>query len=193
MTLATHDLEPRVTLRMTIEEFDQLPDRTQYELVHGELVERRMGTESDWIGATIAYILETFNRRTGLGYVFGEADYALDPSDRHHFRRPDASFVLASRFPDGKLPLTRARLAPDLAVEVISPNDLAGEMNEKIKEYKRLGVRLIWVVFPASRTVDVYCADGRVYTLEEDQPISGEDVLPGFTSPVTDFFPKARR
>jgi len=190
MTLAVATPPSSAPMRMTIEEFDLLPDRKRYELVHGIKVERKVGTESDLIGATIAFVLQNFNRVAKLGYVFGENDYAYDPVDRNHFRRPDVSFVAKTRFPGGKIPTARARFAPDLAVEVISPFDLAADVNEKVTEYKRARVRLIWVVFPSSRMVDVYCSDGRVYGLDIDQTITGEDVLPGFSSRVAEFFPE---
>ena len=79
-------------------------------------------------------------------------------------------------------------LAPDLAVEVISPNDLASEVNEKIDEYLSAGVSLVWVIDPDSKTVSVYRKDGSTARLRESDELSGEDVIPGFSCKVNDIF-----
>ena len=86
-------------------------------------------------------------------------------------------------------PSSAAYVAPDLAVEVISPGDLAFEIREKISEYLRAGVRLMWVVYRSMKMVEVYRpTEGPHATLHEHDTISGEDVLPGFSYPVRDFF-----
>src|SRR4051812_40692078 len=99
MTLAVQEKPTSSTGKLTIEEFDRLPNPKNYELVHGERVERAMGTESNLIATAIASILFLFNVRHRLGHVLTENDYLLDPDDPDHFRRPDASFVSISKFP----------------------------------------------------------------------------------------------
>jgi Uma2 family endonuclease len=89
------------------------------------------------------------------------------------------------------LPEGWARIAPDLVVEVISPNDLAYEVDEKVEEYGRVDVPLTWVVNPHTRTVVVHRADGSISRLREGDELSGESVIPGFRCPVSAIFPPA--
>ena len=81
------------------------------------------------------------------------------------------------------------RIVPDLVVEVISPNDLAYEVDEKIEMFLKAGVPLIWVVNPDVRTIRILRADGSTAILREGDELSGESVLPGFTCPVASIFP----
>ena len=78
---------------------------------------------------------------------------------------------------------------PDLAVEVVSPNDLAYETQEKVEEYLRAEVPLIWVIYPQDHVVLVYRKDGSTARLCDGDELSGEDVVPGFSCRVHDLFP----
>jgi len=80
------------------------------------------------------------------------------------------------------------RIVPDLAVEVISANDLAYAVDEKVDEYETAGVQLIWIVNPEMRTVRVHRADGTVRVLPEKDELDGEHVLPGFRCRVGELF-----
>lgn len=80
------------------------------------------------------------------------------------------------------------RIAPDLAVEVVSPNDTVYEVDEKVEELLAAGVRLVWVLNPETRIVEVHRLDGTVSKLHVADELSGEDVLPGFTCPVAELF-----
>ena len=75
-------------------------------------------------------------------------------------------------------------------LEVVSPNDLAWEVDMKVTEYLQAGVRLVWVFYPDTRTVWVSRADGQAARLGASETLSGADVLPGFTCPVADVFPR---
>ena len=79
---------------------------------------------------------------------------------------------------------------PDLLIEVVSPNDLAWEVEVKVTEYLRAGVPLLWVFYPDTYTVWVYRASGQVTHLSIEDSLSGEEVLPGFTCPVAVVFPR---
>ncbi|MCC6804941.1 MAG: Uma2 family endonuclease, partial [Anaerolineae bacterium] len=79
------------------------------------------------------------------------------------------------------------RLAPDLAVEVVSPNDRAAEIHAKVNKYLHYGTRMVCVVYPATRTVVVHTASG-AQTLAEADTFDGGDVLPGFLLPLRDLF-----
>jgi Uma2 family endonuclease len=91
--------------------------------------------------------------------------------------------------PRGELPEGWAKIRPDLAVEVVSPNDLVEELDDKLADYEKAGIPLIWVVYLVSRTVMVYRADGSVTRLHEDDELSGEDVIPGFRCRLRDILP----
>ena len=185
-TLAT----PRI---YTPEDLDRMPDGTAYELVDGNLVERNVGLESSAIAARIIVLLGIFLRGKKLGHLFlPDGGFRCFPDDPNKLRRPDGSFIRAGRLPNEKAPKGYARIAPDLAIEVVSPNDTAEEIEEKIKDWLAAGVPLLWVVYPATRTVRIHrpptSPRGRVAQLIDADTLTGEDVLPEFSCPVREIF-----
>jgi Uma2 family endonuclease len=112
------------------------------------------------------------------GLVLGaDCGYQIFPDDANRVRFPDGSFIRSGRLPHDAPPRGHVRIVPDLVIEVVSPNDLAWEVELKVTEYLQAGVPLLWVFYPDTRTVWVYRA-------------SGEDVLPGFTCLVAEVFPR---
>jgi Uma2 family endonuclease len=105
-------------------------------------------------------------------------------------RRADVSFIRAERVTPERWPEGFCPLPPDLAVEVVSPTDRVDELDEKIKEYLQAGVKLIWVVHPVLRAVEVFRGDQTVNWFWAEGELSGEDVIPGFRCRVGDLFPK---
>jgi Uma2 family endonuclease len=101
---------------------------------------------------------------------------------------PDASVVVAGRLPGDEAPQGYIPIAPDLAVEVLSPGEFAEELAEKLADYRSAGIRLVWVVSPATRMVAIRRADGTLAELDATGTLSGEDVLPGFTCTVAELF-----
>jgi Uma2 family endonuclease len=87
-----------------------------------------------------------------------------------------------------KVPKKYIPFPPDLAVEVVSPNDSESEIQTKVQEYQIAGVPLMWVVYPETQTVTVYRLNSEVEVLGIDDMLSGEDIIPGFTCPVVDIF-----
>ena len=81
------------------------------------------------------------------------------------------------------------RFPPDLAVEVVSSNDLANGIQEKVEDYLGAGVRLVWVIYPETGVAQVLRADGTTARLTRDDSLDGEDVLPGFRCRLGDLFP----
>ncbi len=175
----------------TAEDLLNLPDGDQYELVDGHLVERGMGFEAGLVAGELFLQIANHCKKHKLGYVNqgGDGSYQCFPHNPRLVRKPDVSFVRYGRFANEEIPSGHAQLAPDLAVEVISPNDLCEEVEKKIGEYIRAGVRLIWIVSPENRTVLVHHPDGLARRLVETDELQGEDVLPGFRCLVGDLFP----
>ncbi len=174
---------------ITAEEFLRLPDDGDYELVDGKLVERHMGAVSSYVGGRLIRLLGTFCESPFLGWVFpADATYQFLPQRPNLVRKPDVSFVRAGRFPDEALPQGHIRLVPDLVVEVVSPNDTYYEVAEKLAEYRSAGIRLIWLVIPPTRTVQIRRLDGRLAEVGEEGELTGEDVVPGFRCSVRELF-----
>jgi len=171
-----------------------MPDGDSFELVDGELVERNMSKWSSYVAGTIYYRLREHCDAHGLGWVYPEGtSYQCFPDAPSRVRRPDVSLIRLERMsPEEAMSEGHVRLAPDLAVEVISPNDLAYEIDEKVDEYETAGVKLIWVVNPETKAVRVHRADGTVTVLREKDELDGEDVVPGFRCRVADLFLPAR-
>src|SRR5205085_11342698 len=93
-------------------------------------------------------------------------------------RKPDISFIKRERFTIEHLREGFLTIAPDLAIEVISPNDLASELNEKVEDYRSAGIALIWIIDPEVRTVLIFRRDGTVTRLGQKDELTGEDVVP---------------
>jgi Uma2 family endonuclease len=176
----------------TPEDLLAMPDGDQHELVNGALVERHKGLLSEWIAGRLHYHLTAFcdAHPSGWALMGGDAGYQGFPGSPKTVRKPDVSFVRYGRFPGEELPTGYAKLIPDLAAEVISPNDLYEEVDQKIEEYLRAGVRLVWVISPRNHTVRVYRLNGSSHSLRENDELDGEDVLPGFRCRVRDLFPR---
>ena len=160
------------------------------ELVDGVLVEKAMGYYESRVATVLLSLLEAYCQEHDIGIVLGaDATTALGPG---LVRLPDVSFVSRRRLPAGKIPREPIPvLAPDLAVEVISQGNTPEEMDRKLREYFEAGVKLVWYVYPQTRTVRVYIGPEDVLELREDQTLDGSDVLPGFTVQIRDWFQRA--
>ncbi len=172
-------------------EIEAREDRT-CELVEGTLVEKPICYVESFLAAELIRILGAFVAENDRGVVVGESGpIRLMPG---LVRMPDVSFVSWKRLPGGEMPTEPIPdLAPDLAVEVLSANNTAAEMQRKIREYFRAGVRLVWVMDPVARQVTVYTSPTRSRLVGEDDVLTGGKVLPGFTLSVRDWLRRARR
>lgn len=160
------------------------------ELVEGVLIE--MPPSGGLHGGTAS----KSDRRVGnfvedhqLGYVTAaETGYILfkNPNGKDVVRAPDVGFVAAHRLPDG-LPEKYIPFAPDLAIEVVSPNDSADDIRDRVADYLKYGTRLVWVLYPRSKSAAVHSPTG-TYMLDSDGVLDGGDVLPGFKLPLKDVF-----
>lgn len=183
MSVATNSL-------MTADDLFQLADDGyKYELVKGELI--RMppaGAEHGSIATNVGSLLKSHVKAHNLGVVCAADTGFLLSRDPDLVRAPDASFVARERIPPEGIPVGYWPFAPDLAVEVISPNDRFDDVLQKVAEYFAAGTRLVWVVHPKTRTVLVYRSLRDIRSLGTDDELSGEDVLPGFSCRVAELF-----
>lgn len=180
------------TQTLTPDDLLAMPDGKGFELVDGELVELNVSTLSSWVGGRTYRVLANHIEAHALGLIW-PADNALRcfPGEPGKVRRPDVCFVGRDRSSPDLLAEGFLRVVPDLVVEVISTNDLARDLERKVEEYLDAGVRLVWVVDPDTRTVRIHRGDGSAARLRQDDDLSGEAVVPGFSCRVRDLFPSA--
>jgi Uma2 family endonuclease len=166
-----------------------MPLEGRWELIDGELVEMSPAAEEpSTIGAAIIGLLWPFVRANRLGRLYNaEGGFVLFP-DRATVRAPDVAFVRVDRVPHGEARKHFSRLAPDLAVEVLSPSDRPSDVVAKIEMYQEAGVPLIWLVDPDSQTVTVLAIGQAMRVLHAGDVIDGGEVLPGFSAQIAEFF-----
>ena len=160
----------------------------RYELVRGELQEMPpAGGYHGNVAFTIASIIGEYIRGKDLGVGFTAETGFVTGRAPDSVRAPDVAFVsnerLGGRAPDGFV-----QTAPDLAVEVVSPNDTAVAVDGNVKEYFDAGTRLVWVVYPGTRSVSVHRSPGGVTTLTEGDSLHGEPVFEDFQVRVSELF-----
>jgi Uma2 family endonuclease len=175
------------TRRVTIDEFAEMQLQGVWELVDGEPIELSPAAgRSGWISANVVVLLANHVRPGRLGWVFSAETGFVLFNDRQTVRSPDAAVVLRDRLvapPDNFVPL-----APDLAVEVLSPSDRMVDAMSKITMYLQAGVQLVWLVDPETLTVTVFRQDAAPKSIGEGDTLDGGDVLPGFSVPVAEIF-----
>jgi Uma2 family endonuclease len=173
---------------------DVLQSKSRYgaicELIDGVLVEKTMGYYESFVAVAIIRILGDFVEKHGLGIVLGEGG-TLRVLPRQ-VRIPDVSFISWDKFPGRKLPAEPIpAVAPDLAIEVLSPGNTPGEMRRKLRDYFAAGVRLVWYIDPRTRTAQSYVSPEDVTEISSGGVLSGGDVLPGFELRLADVLGKA--
>jgi Uma2 family endonuclease len=176
---------------LTAEDFWEMPEfpGKRFELVHGELVEMPgAGGVHGVIVMVICEYLRAAMRALGGGYVALDGVGYIVARDLDVVRVPDASFVAQERIPPEGIPVAHWPFAPDIAVEVCSPGDRAEDLHVKVGEYLAGGSRLVVVVWPRTRSVTRYEADGTARELGPDDVLDGGDVLPTFRVRVADLF-----
>ena len=171
---------------MTAEELlrSSLPNK-RTELVRGVLVVREpAGYHHGDVAARLLVAIANHVNANGLGRVFAaETGFRLTRNP-DTVRAPDVAYISAARLPD-PAPRGFAELAPDLAVEVLSPDDRPGEVLAKVGDWLNAGARVVWVVDPVHVIARVYRADGSESIVDEAGALQGEDVLPGFEYPLS--------
>ncbi|MCP5115150.1 MAG: Uma2 family endonuclease [bacterium] len=174
----------------TIAEFERLPDEAgvRFELNQGELVRMAFPTpRHNLVVGKIFRLLCDFVDAHSLGTVFPSDTGFVLSRDPDTLRGPDVSFISEPRA--AGIDMDRnIDGAPDLAVEVVSGSDSAEDLNKKVKQYFAAGCRTVGVVYPATRDVAVYEADGSGRNLSGQQELTAPDLVPGFAVPVSELF-----
>jgi Uma2 family endonuclease len=162
------------------------------ELVDGMLVEKGMGFRESFLAIALSAILWGFVRQHNLGLVTGADGMVRLASGL--VRIPDVAFVSWDRLPGRRVPVEAIPgLAPDLVVEVLSESNTEGEMARKRREYFTAGVRIVWLIDPEGRTVEVFVSEDQSTVFDEGQTLDGGNVLPGFTLPLSELFAELDR
>jgi Uma2 family endonuclease len=160
----------------------------RYELVRGEVLQMAPpGGVHGEVALNIGSILRAYVRQHNLGRAFVESGFALEHAP-DTVRGPDVAFVSQERVASSGVPRAFFEGAPDLAVEVVSPDDTAASLELKVHEYLGAGSKQVWLVYPDSRTVHVYTQDGTVRWYQEGDTLEGGELLLGFSVPVREFF-----
>lgn len=176
---------------VTAEEFFRMPPpaaSAKLELIRGQIVVlRRQGFRHGLRQARVGGLLDQFGRSTHHGRAVVATGIVTERAP-DTVRGPDVSYWSAARLPLDLQPEGYPEAPPDLCVEVLSPSNQVARVLEKLREYFKCGVRMVWVVDPEERTVTVYCSpdEGRVF--HESATFIGDDVLPGFSCQVAELF-----
>jgi Uma2 family endonuclease len=179
-----------IQTEQTIADLLRQPDEKLYELVRGQLVEKDMGFLSSWVAWQISRLIGNYIEGKNLGWVSTEVLVACFPWIPNHARRPDMVYLHRDRLATPLPTQDPVTVAPTWVVEVLSPNDNAMDVDEKVEEYLRAGVELIWVVNPQLHVVHVHRANTPSDRFHDTDTITGGPVLPEFQAVVSDFFPK---
>lgn len=174
---------------MTAEELFEWVNGRRGELIKGEFIEMSpSGGTHGKLSSKIARILGNFIEENNLGESFGaETGFVLfwNPDT---VRAPDFAYIAKERLPQIKEFDKFISIPPDLAVEIISPNDRWPDVEDKIADYFAAGVKLVWIINPKPQTVQVYRSPSQSSLLSGSDVLQGDNILPGFSIPVERIF-----
>ena len=169
-------------------------DVERYEVIDGVRVEREpMGAFETVLASWLCHLLNSFAAGKKLCLAVSEVLFVLN-AQRNLRRRPDVAFVSYARWPTPVMARESAwNVVPDLAVEVVSPSNLAEEIDRKMTDYFHAGVRLVWVFYPDSGRVYVYQSPTQVSIVERTGTLDGGEVLPGLQLPMAQLYEAVTR
>ena len=160
------------------------PDKL-YEIVDGRPEEKeRHGARHSGICTRLLIKLGMYLKANRLGEIYPETSFQIGANERI----PDLAFVSAVRMPPEGEPDTKWPMPPDLAVEVISPNDLYEKVYAKVMEYLAAGVKQVWLFSPEHHTVTIYRSATHITAFSGESELVSEDLFPGFRCPLREIF-----
>jgi len=173
---------------ISAEELFQMPNHGRCELVRGEInMMSPAGAKHGMIVVNITSLLDNFVKSHRLGRIMGAETGFIIRRDPDTVRAPDVAFIRAERLPE-KLPQGYFNGSPDLAVEVLSPNDRASEVQGKIRDWLEAGCRAVWIVDPETKSVTIYKSTHDIVVLSTADTLIDAQILPGFTMAVSEIF-----
>jgi len=163
-----------------------LDPEKEYEIVAGRPEEKEMGgARHGGVGARLIIRLGSYVEAHRLGSVYGpDTTFRIGGNER----LPDVSFVAAARIPAEGEPEGIWPIAPDLAVEIISPTDLHEKVIGRVREYFAAGVRQVWLISPEHKTLTIYYSPTHVTILSEEDELVSDDLVPGFRCRISELF-----
>ena len=176
---------PELSIKLTSSLRD---DDVPYEVINGRIVERpNMGTYPVEVASILQEYLGPFVRQAKLGRTIVEALFRIDDETQY---RPDLAFISHEKWPISRRSPNRRPwdIIPDLPVEVISKNDTAWEVLEKVRNYLGAGARAVWLIYPNLEVVHVYESFTQIRILTRTDVLGGGDVIPGFRLPLDVLF-----
>lgn len=180
------------TKLLTAEELFELPPIDgRRELIDGKVVEMAPpGQEHGFLTNWMAFTVTQFVHEHGLGWVSSGDPGVITRRSPDRVRGSDICFFAVGRLPEDRMPVGYSEVAPDLVVEIVSPTDRAADVRGKTEEWLQVGVRLVWTVYPSTRSIVASLPDGTEHVYREHDMLTGEPVLPGFQAPVASLFPQ---
>ena len=159
------------------------------ELVRGEFIPKMpVGEEHGAIVGNLVGYLWLSVRPNRLGRIVASDSGVRVETNPDTVREPDIAFISSERRPRGTFVPGYTEIPPDLVVEVVSPSDRQPAINDKARMWVDAGVRLVWVLWPETKMIEIHRAGEPVTTLREADTLTGMDVIPQFTCPVQDIF-----
>ncbi|MGH9839361.1 MAG: Uma2 family endonuclease [Blastocatellia bacterium] len=160
-------------------------DDLDYEVVDGQKEVKMAGAKHGGIGAKLIIEAGIYLKQNPVGRLYSSnTTFQIGANER----MPDVGFVSAARIPAEGEPSGKWEIAPDLAVEVISPNDIWDKVNRKVLEYFAAGVRQVWLVSQPERQVMIYDSPTQIRIVTAGEELTSEAILPGFKCRVADLF-----
>ncbi len=181
---------PQPNWLITAEEFAALHrDDLRMELIKGEIVTMPAAfTDHGYTASQLHIIVGHFIKQQKLGKTFTAETGFLIARNPDTVRAPDFAFIQASRATPMAVTSSWGQVMPDLVAEVVSSSDRANEIEQKVQMWLGVGVRLVWVVWPQTRVIQVHEPPAPVQTLDDTAVLTGGAVLPGFTTPIAYIF-----
>ena len=175
---------------LTADDLLRLPDDgRRYELLDGEVKEMAPAAyEHGRVLTKVVIVLGSYVEANDLGEVVAGDPGIILRRNPDRVRAPDVAFFARERVPTGEARAKFVDVVPDLVVEIVSPNDTAAEVQQKVEEWLRVGVRLVLALYPGTRSVVAYQSLATVRVHTETDSLTGEPVLPGFSCPVSSLF-----
>lgn len=180
---APHTIPIEKRTDVTVDELEKLSLPYPAELYNGRVVYKMANYAHGLIQVNLGAELKIYLRQNPIGHVLSETNFKLWPNRPKESRIPDIAFLKKERLPDD--PYRFPDMAPDLAIEIISPDDSFSKVMKKVDAYLEQGAELVWLVFAETREVLV-CTKESKYSVRDI--LTASDLLPGFELPVERIF-----